>query len=80
MTYDGLGNRLEVTTYTDGECNTTRYVLDGGTTLTEIGAEHSTFYLYGGVSLEHLEDHGTIYCPMVPGQPDSLWMKRGLLT
>ena len=33
MTYDGLGNRLEVTTYSDGEGNTTRYVLDGGAEL-----------------------------------------------
>ena len=47
MTYDGLGNRLEVTTYSDGEGNTTRFVLDGGTELTAIGAESTTYYLYG---------------------------------
>ncbi len=47
MTYDGLGNRLEMTTYSDGEGNTTRYQLDNGQTLSAIGAESSTFYLYG---------------------------------
>ena len=30
MKYDGLGNRLEVTTYSDGEGNTIRYALDSG--------------------------------------------------
>ncbi|MBI9051628.1 MAG: hypothetical protein JEZ00_19550 [Anaerolineaceae bacterium] len=47
MTYDGLGNRLEMTTYTDGAGNTTRYQLDSGQTLSAIGTESSTFYLYG---------------------------------
>ncbi|MBI9052079.1 MAG: hypothetical protein JEZ00_21875 [Anaerolineaceae bacterium] len=47
MTYDGLGNRLEMTTYSDGEGNTTRYQLDNGQTLSAIGTESSTFYLYG---------------------------------
>ncbi|MBI9051626.1 MAG: hypothetical protein JEZ00_19540 [Anaerolineaceae bacterium] len=47
MTYDGLGNRLEVTTYTDGEGSITRYQLDSGVTLAAIGSESSTYYLYG---------------------------------
>ena len=47
MKYDGLGNRLEMTTYSDGVGNTTRYVLDSGATLTAIGTESSTLYLYG---------------------------------
>ena len=47
MKYDGLGNRLETTTYTDGVGNTTRYVLDSGATLAATGAESSTFYLNG---------------------------------
>jgi RHS repeat-associated protein len=47
MKYDGLGNRLETTTYDGEEATTTRYVLDSGSTLTSIAGETSTFYLYG---------------------------------
>jgi RHS repeat-associated protein len=47
MTYDGLGNRLEMTTYVDGTSSTTRYQLDNGQNLAAIGAESSTFYLNG---------------------------------
>ncbi len=47
MKYDGLGNRLEMTTYVDGTASTTRYQLDNGQTLAAIGAESSTFYLNG---------------------------------
>ncbi len=47
MKYDGLGNRLEMTTYVDGTPSTTRYQLDNGQTLAAIEGDSSTFYLYG---------------------------------
>ena len=47
MKYDGLGNRLETTTYSGEEPTTTHYVLDSGSTLTSMTGETSTFYLYG---------------------------------
>jgi len=47
MKYDGLGNRLEMTTYVDGTPSTTRYQLDNGQTLAAIAGETSTFTLYG---------------------------------
>ena len=47
MKYDGLGNRLEMTTYVDGTASTTRYQLDNGQTLAAIAGGTSTFTLYG---------------------------------
>ncbi|MBI9048826.1 MAG: hypothetical protein JEZ00_05390 [Anaerolineaceae bacterium] len=63
MTYDGLGNRLEMTTYTDGEGNTMRYQLDNGQTLSAIGAESSTYYIYGLGAIDTLSESWSYILP-----------------
>ena len=47
MAYDGLGNRLEMSAYAEGQSVTTRYVLDGSQVLAATAGESSTFYLCG---------------------------------
>jgi RHS repeat-associated protein len=47
MAYDGLGNRLAMTGYADGQSVTTQYALDGGQTLLASAEEQTTAYLYG---------------------------------
>jgi hypothetical protein len=47
MRYDGLGNRLEMTSYADGVSETIRYQLDNGQPLAAVGTESTSFYLYG---------------------------------
>jgi RHS repeat-associated protein len=47
MRYDGLGNRLEMTSYTDGVGETIRYQLDNGQPLAAVGTESTSYYLYG---------------------------------
>ena len=47
MRYDGLANRLEMTAYNEGVGETTRYQLDNGQPLAAVGAESTSFYLYG---------------------------------
>ena len=60
MSYDGLGNRLEMTAYAEGQSVTTRYVLDNGQVLAAIAGEISTFYLYGHGPLAELTN--SCYC------------------
>jgi YD repeat-containing protein len=47
MRYDGLGNRLEMTSYADGVSETIRYQLDNGQPLAAVGTESTSYYLYG---------------------------------
>ena len=47
MRYDGLGNRLEMTSYNEGVGETIRYQLDNGQPLAAVGTESTSFYLYG---------------------------------
>jgi YD repeat-containing protein len=47
MRYDGLGNRLEMTSYADGVGETIRYQLDNGQPLAAVGTESTSYYLYG---------------------------------
>jgi len=47
MTYDGLGNRLAMTGYADGQSASTEYVLDGGKVLLATANTQTTAYLYG---------------------------------
>jgi RHS repeat-associated protein len=47
MAYDGLGNRLAMTGYADGQSVTTTYVADSGQTLLASAGEMTTAYLYG---------------------------------
>jgi len=47
MTYDGLGNRLGMTGYVDGQSASTEYVLDGGKVLLATANTQTTAYLYG---------------------------------
>jgi hypothetical protein len=47
MKYDGLGNRLEMTGYAEGQSVTTRYALDNGQVLLAAAGEQTTAYLYG---------------------------------
>jgi len=47
MTYDGLGNRLGMTGYADGQSASTEYVLDGGKVLLATANTQTTAYLYG---------------------------------
>ena len=54
MAYDGLGNRLEMTAYAEGQSVNTRYVLDNGQVLAAIAGANSTFYLYGNGPLAEL--------------------------
>ena len=56
MAYDGLGNRLEMTAYAEGQSVTTRYVLDNGQVLAAIAGGSSTFYLYGNGPLAERTD------------------------
>ena len=43
MRYDGLGNRLEMTSYTDGVSETIRYQLDNGQPLAAVGTESTSY-------------------------------------
>ena len=54
MAYNGLGDRLEMTAYAEGQSVTTRYVLDNGQVLAAIAGGSSTFYLYGNGPLAEL--------------------------
>ena len=56
MAYDGLGNRLEMTAYAEGQSVTTRYVLDNGQVMAAIAGESSTFYLYSNGPLAERAD------------------------
>jgi YD repeat-containing protein len=47
MRYDGLGNRLEMTSYNEGVGETIRYQLDNGQPLAAVGTESTSYYLYG---------------------------------
>jgi serralysin len=47
MRYDGLGNRLEMTSYNEGMGETIRYQLDNGQPLAAVGTESTSYYLYG---------------------------------
>ena len=47
MRYDGLGNRLEMTSYADGVGETIRYQLDNGQPLAAVGTVSTSYYLYG---------------------------------
>ena len=47
MIYDGLGNRLAMTGYTDGQSVTTLYTLENGQPLLATAGEQTTAYLYG---------------------------------
>jgi hypothetical protein len=47
MLYDGLGNRLQMTGFADGQSVTTQYELDNGRVLSADAAGNITFYLYG---------------------------------
>jgi hypothetical protein len=47
MLPDGLGNRLEMTSYADGVSETIRYQLDNGQPLAAVGTESTSYYLYG---------------------------------
>ena len=47
MRYDGLGNRMEMAAYDEGVGETIRYQLDNGQPLATVGAESTSFYLYG---------------------------------
>jgi YD repeat-containing protein len=47
MAYDGLGNRLAMTGYPDGQSVTTQYSLDSGQTLLASAGEMTTACLYG---------------------------------
>jgi len=47
MTYDGLGNRLGMTGYADGQSASTEYVLDGSKVLLATANTQTTAYLYG---------------------------------
>ena len=56
MAYDGLGNRLEMSAYAEGQSVTTRYVQDNGQVMAAIAGESSTFYLYGNGPLAERTD------------------------
>ncbi len=56
MAYNGLGDRLEMTAYAEGQSVTTRYVLDGGQVLAAIAGGSNTFYLYGNGPLAERAD------------------------
>ena len=47
MKYDGLGNRLEMNTFSGSETLTTYYQVDEGQTVAVIGPENTTYYLLG---------------------------------
>jgi RHS repeat-associated protein len=56
MTYDGLGNRLQMTAYADGQSLTTQYELDNDRVLSADAAGNITFYLYGLGPIGELTD------------------------
>lgn len=63
MLYDGLGNRLEMTGYANGQSVTTRYTLDAGRVLAAASADNSTFYLYGMGLIGELTDNWSYSLP-----------------
>lgn len=56
MSYDGLGNRLEMTASANGQGFTTRYELDNGRVLSASANDQTTFYLYGLGQIGELAD------------------------
>ncbi len=57
MAYDGLGNRLEMTAYAEGQSLTTHYLLDGNALLAATADGQTTYYLQGyGLMGEMRED------------------------
>ncbi len=56
MSYDGLGERLAMTAYADGQDVTTHYTLDNGQALKATVEDQTTFYLYGLGPIAELTD------------------------
>ena len=56
MSYDGLGERLSVMAFADGQSVTTDYALDNGQVLTATANDLTTSYLYGLGPIAELTD------------------------
>jgi RHS repeat-associated protein len=65
MAYDGLGRRLEMTGYAEGQSVTTRYTIDGNQTLVADAAGNQTMNLYGAGLIAEYTDAWSF--PIVDG-------------
>jgi len=80
MVYDGLGNRLEMTGYADGQSVTTQYALDGSQVLTAKAAELTTTYLYGLGPIAELTDAWAYSLPDGSSTPRQMTDASGAVT
>ena len=80
MVYDGLGNRLAMTAYTDGQSVTTQYTLDKGQTLLAVAGEKATAYLYGLGMIGEQTDAWTYSLPDGSNTPRQLLDGTGVVT
>jgi hypothetical protein len=72
MAYDGLGRRLEMTGYADGQSVTTQYTYDSSLPLVASAAELETTYLYGLGPIAELTDGWTYSLPDGTNTPRQL--------
>jgi hypothetical protein len=80
MTYDGLGNRLQMTGYAGGQSMTTQYELDNGRVLSTDAAGNVTYYLYGLGPIGELTDTWNYSLPDGGNTPRQLTDAYGEVT
>jgi RHS repeat-associated protein len=80
MAYDGLGERLSMTSYSDGQSVTTQYELDGGLVLSATAGDLTTTYLYGLGPIGELTDSWAYTLPDGSNAPRQLVDASGKIT
>ena len=80
MTYDGLGRRLEMNGYADGQSVTTQYTYDNSQPLIASAADLETTYLYGLGPIAELTDSWSYSLPDGTNTPRQLTNANGEVT
>jgi RHS repeat-associated protein len=80
MAYDGLGRRLEMTGYADGQSVTTQYTYDNSQPLIASAADLETTYLYGLGPIAELTDSWAYSLPDGTNTPRQLTNTDGEVT
>jgi RHS repeat-associated protein len=80
MAYDGLGNRLAMTGYADGQSVTTQYTFDSGQTLLASAGELTTAYLYGLGAIGEQTDAWAYTLPDGTNTPRQMVDESGKIT